>query len=230
MNKQDLNQLQKFLDDIFSTEINEIQCDQAGSMMAKSTHDGLSETESQRQYPLLWRHFQFCPDCAEEYRMLDELTELERSGRLNQPFHIPVVPDSKKTSFLNQIKEIFSIEFPGFQRDTVLAIQRGSGSLQMEPVEIVLGGEYTVQFDVTADEEDTSYRHLFGTLLTEDVDIMTASEGCSVWLQLDDNVILQEEVIEELGDFSFSHIKPGDYLIRLLLPDKEYVISGISVP
>jgi len=230
MNTIKINQSRRLLDDIFATSYNELQCDMADTLMAKSTHDGLSDEESQRQYPLLWQHFQFCPDCAEEYRMLVTLTHLEMTGQLQKPSRIPPIPGVTKPSLIKQIKEIIAKQFPGFQPALTLAIERGSGSLDMEPVEIELDMNYAVQFDLTPDEENTIYRHLYCTLLAEDDALVATNEGCSVWLQVSDGGIVQEGAIDELGDFAFFHIKPDDYLIGLSLSGQEYVISNISVP
>ncbi len=230
MNNYEINQVQNLLDDVFATKFNDLQCDKAAVLMTKSTNDGISDEESRRQYPLLWRHFQFCSDCAEEYRMLVDLTALEKAGLLASPSRIPPVPGSRKPSWAMQIKEKLVKQFPGFQPAIALAVQRGNGSLDMEPVEIGLDMEYAVQLDVVPDEENTAYRHLYCTLLVEDDMLLAAGEGSPVWLQLHNGGVLQEGAIDELGDFAFSHIKPDDYLLRLYLFGREYVISDISVP
>ena len=230
MEEKETNPLRKLLDDVQATTVNELQCDQAEILMAQSTHDGLSEEASKRQYPLLWQHFQFCPDCAEEYQMLVALTEMERSGELQRPLQIPPIPDGRKTSLLNKIKETLTQQFPGFQPAVAIAVQRGGGSLEMEPVEVGLDDDYAILFDLTSDEEDAAYRHLYGTLLVENDELLTACEGNPVWLQLMDGKVIQEKSINELGDFVFSHINPGNYQIRLGFSSHEFIITDISVP
>lgn len=79
-NKQD--PLTHLVEDVFATRDNEIQCDEAQILMARCADALLNEEASRQQYPALWHHFRFCPDCAEEYQMVMHLAQLEVDGQL----------------------------------------------------------------------------------------------------------------------------------------------------
>jgi hypothetical protein len=77
--------LKHLVEDVFSTREDEIQCEEAEAMMARCAEAGLSDKDARDQYPALWHHFRFCPDCAEEYRLVMALAQMENTGQLKPP-------------------------------------------------------------------------------------------------------------------------------------------------
>jgi hypothetical protein len=81
--------LARLVQDMFETQDEEIQCEEAGVLIGRSADALLSDEDSQKQYPALWRHFHFCSNCAEEYALAMELARLEAAGQLEQPTLAP---------------------------------------------------------------------------------------------------------------------------------------------
>jgi hypothetical protein len=104
---------QRLVQDIFATGDDEIQCDEAHSLIAACLDAALSDEQSQQQHPALWRHFRFCSDCTEEYRILMEVAAAERAGQLDRIVHVPPLPDGGKPPLWNRAKETIRASWPG---------------------------------------------------------------------------------------------------------------------
>jgi hypothetical protein len=77
--------------DIFITQDDEIQCQQAQIQIVRSLKGAAlsSDEASRQQYPLLWHHFHFCPHCARDNKMFRELTRADAAGMLEYPSYVP---------------------------------------------------------------------------------------------------------------------------------------------
>ncbi len=216
--------------EIYATQPVELFCDQASVLIARAADSRLTDAELQKLYPDLWQHFNVCPNCTAVY---DLTMELARTDELPSPEQIPPLPTraSAPNSFWQWFKESITTQFPGFQPAVSLAIQRGLDSLQMEPVSVDLGGDFEISFDVTQHEADTSRRDLLCTLFVAGDSPIEQFEGCAVWLQQDDNnLILQEQTLDNLGDVMFTNIEPGKYNLLLHLAKQKYLITDVMLP
>jgi hypothetical protein len=228
MMHEEQDSLARLVQDVFATRDDEIQCEEAGILIARCADALLSDDESRRQYPALWHHFRFCPDCAQEYRMVLDLAQLEAAGQLERPAHIPPLPDGGGPALWARAKDALTALFPGFPPTLVEAVTRGD-AWGFEPVEVTLAqGELQIAFDVAPNERDADLRDLFCTVSAADPESL---EGAPVWLQLgDEGPAVREKALDELGDVAFARLSPGRYALRLHLAGREYVVTGIVLP
>lgn len=229
----DANQkgLTHLVNDIFNTEMQEIQCAEAAEQMVLCADALLSDEESQRRYPQLWRHMRVCVDCAREYQMLMELAHLESAGQLSRPADIPPIPDSSESSLLSRIERSVRAIFPGFAPDLSAALTR-SERLGTEPVEVEFGdGDVVITLDVDKSEQHPSTRDLFCQIEVADGELMSQLESQPVWLRISQtDAIVQDQALDEMGDSCFSSIEPGTYDLHVSLGGQEYVVQGIGIP
>ena len=215
--------------EIYATQPVELFCDHTAVLMARAADSGLSEADLQKLYPELWQHFRVCPNCTAEYQMVMELAHAD----LLEPTNVPPIPEltSASAPFWGRVKEFVQTSFPGFQPDLSLAIQRGQDSLQIEPVTLPLTPDMELSFDVTTHETDGSQRDLFCTLLLTTDEGVEQYEGSPLWLQqVESGFILQEQLVDTLGDAMFSSIEPGSYNLLLFLGQQQYLITDVIVP
>lgn len=216
---------------VFGTTGHEISCDAASIFMAQAVDARLSEESSQQQYPELWQHFQFCPDCAAEYEMLFDLAaaiDVETATAVN----IPPRPKTETNTLRQQIQQTFQAIFPGFVPQVAAALTRGD-DLAFEPVELTIDNQLTLELDVGVNEDDPTLRDLYCHLSARTREIENALEGstASLSLEADDISILQEESISQLGDVSFTGLTAvTTYILRFQLANNLYEISGIQMP
>jgi hypothetical protein len=214
--------------DIFATRDDEIQCKEAGTLIVRCADALLSDEQARRQYPALWHHFRFCPDCAQEYRMVIELARLEAAGQLERPAHIPPLPDGGGPTVWKWATDALTALFPGFP---LALVEDGARSKDwdFEPVEVTLAqGELQIALDTATNELNAGLCDLFCTVSTAAQETL---EGAPVWLQLgDEGPAVREEALDELGDVSFARLQPGRYTLRLHLAGREYVVTGIVLP
>lgn len=224
--RKEQNSLARLVRDVFATRDDEIQCEEAGILTARCADALLSDDESRRQYPALWQHFRFCPDCAQEYRMAIELAQLEATGKLERPAHVPPLPDGGGPTVWKRAQDALTALFPGFTPAQVEALTRGD-DWGLEPVELALG-QLQIALDVAPNERDAGLRDLFCTVSAPDQESL---EGAPVWLQLgDEGPAVREGALDELGDVSFARLPPGKYALCLRLAGREHVVTGIVLP
>jgi hypothetical protein len=228
---EEQDNLERLAQDIFATQSNEIQCEAAATLIARCAAALLADEEAQRQYPQLWRHFRFCSNCAEEYAMALELARLEAAGQWEQPDDAPPLPGGGSTPVWSWARDAIMGLFPGFTPEVAAAVRRGQ-DWGFEPVEVNFDRDnLQFEFDVAVSEADNHLRNLFCTISTPDEALKAHFEGASVWLQADDEgPAVQEQMLDELGDVTFSHLPPGRYALRLHLARREYGVTGILLP
>jgi hypothetical protein len=228
MNEEE-KRLTKMLEDVFATQESEIYCDAASTQMIQSAQMQLSDEKSQQRFPELWHHFRVCSDCQEEYRMMHDMIHLEETGQLEYPQVIPPVPDRQHSPRWS-LQDAISRIFPGFPPSLASALARGE-DLGVEPAEIALEDQVRLELDVGIHETNQDLRDLFGNVLTDNERLEARLEGTPIWLQLEaDGPIIQEEALDEFGDFSFTGIAPGQYALRLQITGKMFIVSDINVP
>lgn len=219
--------------DIFITQDNEIQCEQAQIQIVRSLQGAalLSEEASRQQFPLLWHHFRFCPHCARDYKMFRELTRADAAGMLDYPTHVPSRPDLNDASIWSRAKDAISALFPGFAPTMSLTLQRGA-SLDIEPTEVLLNdGEVSVSFDLEVHENDPARRDLFCTVVSQEEALEENLEGCLICLQLGyKGPVVHEEALDLFGEVTFSAVQPGRYTWQLNLAGQVYAVLGLELP
>jgi len=224
------NGLTRLVRDVFDMRDDDIQCDQAAIQATHAADACLDDAESRRQYPGLWRHMQFCPDCAAEYRMALTLAHLEADGRLEPVSPIPPLPDpAGRPPFWSQVKETLTARFPGFP------VLTGAGARGVElragaPVEVTLRLGLRVSFDSAANPRDPALCDLFCAVVADDPPLRATLEGAPIWLQLESGAVVQEKSLNDVGDGAFYQLAPQRYTWRLYLADQEFVVSDILLP
>jgi hypothetical protein len=225
--------MRRLVEDIFNTRDDEIQCEEARVLIARCTQALLTADEARRQYPALYHHFRFCPDCAEEYRLAMELARQEEGGQLHRPSHIPPAPARERSSVWAGMAKAVVAAFPGFPPllSAAGAPVRGGDAIA-EPVDVILGDSgLRVTFDVAVNERDDDLRDLFCTILSAGQAPCVAFEGSPVWLLLGDaGPPVAEGVLDELGDVVFLRMPPGLYALRFNLAGQAYVVTDIVLP
>ena len=178
--KEQEKALRKLVEDIYTTQELEIQCEEAGIQMVLSADAQLADEASRRQYPALWHHMRFCSDCRSEYEVLGELARLEAEGRLVRPARIPRPPSLEPPA--SRLKNIVSALFPGFSLAPA-ALQR-SLAMGSKPVTVILGaGELTVDISVAASEAAPESRDVFCAVTAAHEALSAAIEGAIAWLE-----------------------------------------------
>ncbi len=70
------------IDRIYETAANEIDCDQLAELLPAYVEQELAHGSAAQQFPTVYAHLAQCPDCAEEYRGLRQVAEIEAQGEL----------------------------------------------------------------------------------------------------------------------------------------------------
>lgn len=219
--------LVRMVHDIFTTQEDEIQCDAASTQMVLATEAKLSEEESQKRFPQLWRHFRVCSDCLHEYRMLQDMIHLEETGQLDYPEVVPPVPKRNQPADWSppNVIDVISRIFPGFSPSLVPALTRGD-AIDIEPVEMDMDDQVRLALSVDIHEAEPDLRDLFGTIVKEDESLA----GSPVQLQLEkEGPVIQETALDESGDFYFSAMKTGQYTLRFQVGEQVYTVSNIDL-
>jgi hypothetical protein len=81
----DLKRFTRTLDLIFETTENEMDCDALQSVLPAYVEFEISGNDPAQQFPHAAAHLVQCADCAEEYRGLLEISQLDAQG------HMPAV-------------------------------------------------------------------------------------------------------------------------------------------
>lgn len=200
---------QRLSEDIVLSRSDEIQCDAALHLMAEITNPYLSVEESKRLYPQLWRHFHFCPRCAEEYTTL--LNILQAPEMEMATIRVPSLPKSENWSTILLRK----------LGDTVKSI-----AVQPQLGWQVRGAEqkvYTATIDgFTANiaiQQNLRDDQLFDLICTfaSDIEVdQTALEGSQVsLLETSTGTFVQEGTLDENGDVILSQVPSTTYKLLL---------------
>lgn len=222
--------ISKFLHDIFTTNDEEIHCDDASALMIQSAGATPTHEASQARFPALWRHLAVCSDCTQEYELLLALTKLEATEQLEVPPDFPALPDGGKPAIWNRARDAITAVFPGFAPDLAAAVTRGQERL-FAPVAVSLEhGQLSVEFDVAPHEDDPQYRDLYITMLSQDKATAELLDGVPLWLQIEDEgPALYNELLLE-ADAAFMHISPGSYTLRWQLSGRDWAVMNVTLP
>jgi hypothetical protein len=222
------NRLQRLVEDVFATRDDEIQCREAADLIARCSDVPLTDAEVQRRYPQLWQHLGFCPDCAEDYRAVMALAREEAADRLPQTKPPPSVPAEAESPMQRETEETRVLLFPGFSLAITAAVTRGEEQV-VEPVTVTFpDDDVRITLDVAPAAVDPQHRDLYCTVATPEG---YTPEGASIWLQTSEQQnVVAEQTLDDLGDALFEAIAPGTYDLRLYLAGKEYRIAQIDIP
>ncbi len=222
--------LSRFLKDVFSSGADEVHCNEAGDLMVQAANAQLKSEEVQVRYPALWRHFEACSDCAQEYDLLLELTRREMADQLEPSPHPPALPDSGDTAVWQRARDAITAIFPGFAPELATAVTRGQ-ELLFAPVEVSLwDGRLSVEFDLAPHEADPHYRDLYITMSSEENALATLLDGLILWLQINDEGPASHKEILLEADAVFRRISPGTYSLRWWVENRECAVTNISLP
>ncbi len=70
------------LDQIYGTAEKEIDCQELQRLLPTYVEMQIARGDATQQFPAVHTHLLQCPDCAEEYRGLREVAEIEARGEL----------------------------------------------------------------------------------------------------------------------------------------------------
>lgn len=231
MNKSDRN-MNRLLQDIWATEEGEIACDAAAILMARAAAVPLSDELARRQYPELFHHFRFCSACAAEYKMLMELAGALVANELTTPASLPPLPAPGQPTIWQYAHDAIIALFPSFSPSLAQQVLRGGDTLNFDPVAVILAeGAIQVDFDLEVDEGNPALRQLHGTVFVTNTEVQAKLEESPVWLQVgSEGPAIHTSRLNDLGDFTFNHLLPGQYSLRLHLAGQEYIITHINIP
>ena len=218
------------LQDVYATQESEIQCDAASTQMIQSAQRQLTDKASQQQFPELWHHFTVCSDCWHEYKMLFDMIHLEETDQLELPQTIPPLPD-RNNSPRWSMQEVITRIFPGFSPNLAVNPVRSWGEQDFRPVEVTLDDQFSLELSIGIHEANAELRDLSGYVHTDDEQQEVKLEGISIWLLAgDEGPVIQEETLDDLSEFVFFGIAPGQYALRFQMAKNDFVVSAINVP
>ena len=231
MMQKQLDGVIRLVQDIYATRDDEIQCDTASELMVLCADGVLADHEARQQYPALFRHFRFCPDCAAEYNMLMELAQLEANDQLSQPITAPPLPREKPSgSLLSQAAEIVHrLRFPGFLAGAASVAVRGATA--SAPVKVDLrGSDLTLEIVKRRSSIHPDLWVLQCTVKTTIADVTAQWEGSPIRLQSEASGALEEVLmLDALGEVIFDQVEPGRYMLYFRLLDQAYTVEGIEL-
>lgn len=221
--------LRRLIDDIFTTEEDELSCDRALVSMAQSVDMGLDENASRRRFPALWHHFRFCPDCAAEYEMLLSLVQAESEQLLPATLAIPPRPGGKQPTHWRFEHSAITALFSGFSfSQAATRLRSEEGERKAPPINM---GPLVIQLGVAPNEEHSGSYDVFCTVTTSDDALLVLLMGTSVWLQQgEEGPVVQEQQLDEFGETHFVTVLPGRYTVRLQIADQTYGLYRVDVP
>ena len=226
------DQLKEAIKRIFTTQGDEISCDEASPMMARCADAQLTTQASQKLYPQLWQHFQFCPDCTAEYEMIMDLAAMSDEAKV-VPSSIPSRPKLNETSLWEQISERLQITFPGFSTQFEQALARGN-DLDFEPVILMLEPtSIELELDVGIHESETSLRDIYCHFAYVNEQDNNKLEGSNVWIGEQDiwPKQIEDQILNSFGDVSFSRLEVGKaYNLAIHIEGMLFEITGIQLP
>lgn len=225
----DNQQIRRLGQDIFATDQNEIQCDEAMTQMVLAANSDLDEADLAQQFGGLLHHLHLCANCAAEFALLQEVTAADQA-ELNE-IVAPAPPENGRFPIWQLAKNALRLEFPGFAPTLGAALTRGE-AFGTEPAVLELpNSSLTVEFDVGIDETNAERRELLITIFADDPDVQEGLEGSSLWLYRSPaEPVIQEQTVNPLGDVMFKELMPDTYTLRLNLVEQQVAISSIVVP
>lgn len=220
----DNQQLANMVDQIMGSQ-DDLICDDALVLIARITAIGLSETQSRHQYPALWQHLGFCPDCADTYTLSAELHAL--SAESAPPVEIPPRPRTTQLPLLTRVQNVVKQTFPGFSVQTAVAVR--SDSPQRSVTSTFSLGEIEIELAITPNKSNRQQYDLLGTVFSENHALENALEGATALLQQNETIV-QEKAINELGDFVLSNLDTQQtYDLHLIIVDQHYWVHQLTL-
>lgn len=225
--------LHRLVEDIFATRTDEVQCEEAAIQMVLCADQLMTTDEARQQFPALFHHFHFCPDCAIEYQMLMELARLETVGQLAAVERIPPRPPLIEATgnLLASMQEVIRFLFTGFTLAPADLPVRGLTFGLLPTIIELAGDKITVELDVARSKVDPAQRILFCRVETSASEIEDNLAGSPVWLTVESTgKAEQRQILNEAGEVGFDQLAPGHYQCWLQLAGQTYVIDGLVLP
>jgi hypothetical protein len=243
-----------FLEDVFASRTDEIQCDIAENLIGQCAAENFTDDKARQRYPQLFYHFQFCPDCEEVYEMVVGYARDRSAGLVEQPLHpttplrempgkvvsLPPVPTyapgfSSGSSYnsgiwakaAKAVKAISSLVESGELNR--LSVRRG---IQLTENDITLtmeGDEVAITLHVKKEASNENSRRLICNVkATDDLKSHLRDAPIELILELDGSVV-QEKALRRTGDVTFTQVKPNTYRLRWTLANQEYEVSELEI-
>lgn len=224
MKMTDKKALARLVRDVMDTGVRELTEDEALLLMAQAAESGLTEEQSRRQFPDLWRYFRFHPDAREQYDILLDSFELSPAPR-RRP--IPARPDS--ISLWERVKDAITSVFPTFDAPAYApSLARGE---TLRTAVVPLDDTYRLAVTIAVSDDDPQQRQLTLLVETDDAAARAMLEGSPVWLQVgDDGPTILELALDPYGGLDVAEsMAPGRYTLRLQLGGRHYAVKEMDV-
>ena len=217
----------RLLEDIFTTQGNEITCSEAGRLIGLAADLVLSDAEAQERFPALFTHLRFCPDCTEEYRMVSDYARREAAGQLRIPGKIPPVP----AEFLAPVRPegkgaLIRTLFGGFSLAVASSAMRGAN--EQWQATITLSDQLQVAIQAEISSTDSELRTLHFQLSSPAPASPPPTAG-SVQLEAG-GAVEQDALLDNFGAAVLLDVLPGVYQLRLRLAGQEYLLEEFVIP
>ncbi len=234
--------LRKLIRDSQAAQWDDIQCDQVSEQMRLAASDNLSVDESRQRFSAMWRHFDVCGDCAEEYELLMDLTRLDVGGGWGVPPSVPSLPSAMKgggggSSLWERTRDAILFAFPGFGLPSALAVRSaaslsGAALTDLEPVEIDLdNGRYKLDISVAPSEGGMAENADVVCMLIAEDEAFDFFEGARLWLYGPSDAAEWAATADDTSIAKFEEVARGQvYTLRLDWEGQQYVVTDLAIP
>ncbi|MCA9423355.1 MAG: hypothetical protein KDE50_01320 [Caldilineaceae bacterium] len=227
----------RILRNVYTVQDDDIQCDIVAEQMMHSADALHSDEASQKQFPAMWRHFQLCVDCYNEYRLLMELVEAEAAHLAtiggNTTVELAELPAVKAiTALPNAIRQLlanaFTLSFPGFT--PMLANSLRGTVLTEKPIQVTFPEtRLQVELNVLPGLMDSSHRLLTCEILASESEqsLFAADMVAQLWSETSGELEQEEEIVDKRA--AFDDLYADRYTLLLITDDQTYGVMGIDL-
>lgn len=241
----------KLLNDIFATRPDEIQCDQVADEIVQCADRRLTDDEARERHPAMYHHFRYCEECANEYAMVMDFVRQDAAGLVLRPVQIPPLPaygapaavqiserrladgqstDVDESGLMTAVRRIANWLSDALTPPMQLALVRGR-QLGDRPVTAAMeGGEVTLTLILKAEPASPHTRRLDCIVETMSAKLEAALDSAPIQLvNEEDGKIVQDQLLNEVGDATFTGIAPGVYALQWSLAGQDYRASELEI-
>jgi hypothetical protein len=224
-----LENLERLLNDIYSSSEMEISPTEADLLMRRCADLLLSAESARSQFPQLFRYFELYPSTRAEFDLLMEMVRAEAADEIPELKVVPARPN-KVWPGLGQLNEFISAVFGGFRLAGAVSAVRGNqphfapGKVQLNHGAVVVGldlqpggktpGNWNLTISVNLAEEPGQANLEFSPVR------LMPLEGDAE----------QEQALDEFGGALFTDLAAGNYLLELSIGGVNYQIKDVVIP
>jgi hypothetical protein len=209
--------------DIFATQTGEIACDQAALLIGRCADLQLDEHAAHQQYPALFQHLHFCPDCTDEYRMVTGYAQRETAGQLRTPPTLPPLPSEFRSSVLRNTHKIIRSIFGGFAFAAAQSALRGASDRRQAVIDLANDRQLLVETGISTAAPNLRTLHL---RFNAEEDQVQAAAALALTVG---GALTQAAQLDESGEVTLLDIPPATYELRLTVGDIEYRIEQFEI-